>query len=67
MSFLALSWHLVPGRGKIVVVHIPLNCPLPNVDDRVKIDGQFYIVRGVELFRNLLDGKRKDFVGLVVR
>lgn len=66
----------ISGRGKILTVDLLGNGLVSDewvddiiirVNDSVTYNNEIYNIRGIELSRNLLNGKVSRFIGLVVR
>ena len=58
----------IKGRGKILVFkHEKDEKKLPRRGDKITVNGQDYVVRGVELSRNLLDNSIISDIGVCVK
>lgn len=55
----------ISGRGLVKVVSIPVKEKLPIVGEIVKVDDEFYKLRGIEMMK-LGSGERRPVVGLLV-
>ena len=55
----------ITGRGKVVVVE--LKGEEINLGDTISYSGEMYKISGIEMSKNLFNGKTNPLVGLILR